>query len=506
MNSTLFLTGFGAYVLFLIWLGWFVSRNQKSGEDFLLGGRGLPLFLVLGTTVATMVGTGSSMGAVGFGYSNGWAGALYGIGGAIGILLLALWFAPVRKLNFMTMSEELAYYVGANRIVKNVVGLLIFIASIGWLGAHILGGGMYLAWIADIELSTAKMIIAAAFTIYVVIGGYTAVVWTDTIQAIILFVGFILMAVLSVQHIGGLDNLYSAMDPEAVSFLAIDKLGLIPAVSLAVVIGVGVLATPSFRQRIYSGKDVSTIRRSFVASGVLYLFFSIIPAVIGMAAHAIDPELNNANFAFPYIAATVLPVGVGLIVLIAGLSATMSSASSDAIAGVSILLRDVYVMFTGRVPNKESMLNYSRLALVVVIGCALLFALTSNDIIGYITKMISTVMSGMFVCGMLGRFWKRYNWQGALATLAGASIASFAVMMSPDLTAFWGNPVIPSCLFALTAGVAVSLVTPANQVSPEMARAILDDERALMEMELSDDGVLEEDVSLKNRTTANQNA
>ncbi|MBB1464325.1 sodium:solute symporter family protein [Vibrio sp. SG41-7] len=433
MNSTLFLTGFGVYVLFLIWLGWFVSRNQKSGEDFLLGGRGLPMFLVLGTTVATMVGTGSSMGAVGFGYANGWAGALYGIGGAIGILLLALWFAPVRKLNFMTMSEELAYYVGANRIVKNVVGVLIFVASIGWLGAHILGGGM--------------------------------------------------------------DNLYAAMDPAASSFLAIDKLGLLPAVSLAVVIGVGVLATPSFRQRIYSGKDVSTVRRSFVASGVLYLFFSIIPAIIGMAAHAIDPSLDNANYSFPYVAATVLPVGVGMIVLIAGLSATMSSASSDAIAGVSILLRDVYVMFTGRVPNKESMVNYSRLALIVVIGFALLFALTSNDIIGYITKMISTVMSGMFVCGMLGRFWKRYNWQGALATLAGASVASFVVMLNADYTAFWGNPVIPSCLVALTAGVLVSLCTPANQVTPEMAKAILDDERALMEMELSDSGVLEEDAS-----------
>ena len=181
-----------------------------------------------------------------------------------------------------------------------------------------------------------------------------------------------------------------------------------------------------------------------------------------------------------------------MIVLIAGLSATMSSASSDAIAGVSILLRDVYVMFTGRVPNKESMMNYSRLALVVVIGFALLFALTSNDIIGYITKMISTVMSGMFVCGMLGRFWKRYNWQGAIATLVGASIASFTVMLSADLTAFWGNPVIPSCLFALTAGVVVSLVTPANQVTPDMAKAILDDERALMEMEMSETGVLEE--------------
>ncbi|MGF1691728.1 sodium:solute symporter family protein [Photobacterium kagoshimensis] len=481
MNSTLFLTGFGVYVVFLIWLGWFVSRNQKSGEDFLLGGRGLPLFLVLGTTVATMVGTGSSMGAVGFGYANGWAGALYGIGGALGILLLAKWFAPVRMLNFMTMSEELAYYVGANKVVKNVVGILIFIASIGWLGAHILGGGMYLAWIADLDINTAKIIIAAAFTIYVVIGGYTAVVWTDTIQAIILFVGFILMAVLSVEHIGGLDNLYAAMDPATTSFLAIEKLGIIPAVSLAMVVGVGVLATPSFRQRIYSGKDVSTIRRSFVMSGVLYLFFSIIPAVIGMAAHAINPELNNANFAFPYVAATVLPVGVGLVVLIAGLSATMSSASSDAIAGVSILLRDIYIMFTGKVPAKDKMVGYSRFALVIVIGCALLFALTSNDIISYITKMISTVMSGMFVCGMLGRFWNRYNWQGALATLAGASLASFAVMFNADWSAFWGNPCIPSVLTALVAGVAVSLVTPANTVTKEEAKAILDAERNGME-------------------------
>ena len=104
MNSHIFLVGFIIYAIAMIWLGWFVSRNQKSGEDFLLGGRSLPLFLTLGSTVATMVGTGSSMGAVGFGYSNGWAGMLYGVGGAVGILLVAWLFAPVRKLRFMTMS------------------------------------------------------------------------------------------------------------------------------------------------------------------------------------------------------------------------------------------------------------------------------------------------------------------------------------------------------------------------------------------------------------------
>jgi SSS family solute:Na+ symporter len=66
------LMAFLGYLGFMIWFGWWVSRNSKGGDDFLLGGRNLPFFLTLGTTVATMVGTGSSMGAVGFAYLNGW--------------------------------------------------------------------------------------------------------------------------------------------------------------------------------------------------------------------------------------------------------------------------------------------------------------------------------------------------------------------------------------------------------------------------------------------------
>ncbi|MDH8206370.1 sodium:solute symporter family protein, partial [Klebsiella pneumoniae] len=90
--------------------------------------------------------------------------------------------------------------------------------------------------------------------------------------------------------------------------------------SLAMVIGVGVLATPSYRQRIYSGKDVSSVRRSFVYTGVLYLFFSVLPAVIGMAAWTMNPNLENSNYAFLF-ATSFLPAILGLVVLIAGLSA-----------------------------------------------------------------------------------------------------------------------------------------------------------------------------------------
>tara|TARA_R110000850_G_scaffold107824_3_gene219613 strand:- start:743 stop:2236 length:1494 start_codon:yes stop_codon:yes gene_type:complete len=488
MSPSLFLSVFGLYVLGMIILSIWISRRQKSGEDFLLGNRKVPFFLILGTTVATMVGTGSSMGAVGYGYENGWAGSMYGIGGALGILILGGCFSSARKHNFITFSEEISFYYGANKTVKGVIGVLILIASIGWLGAHILGGGKYLAYMADIPIVHAKITMALAFGVYVIIGGYMSVVWTDTIQAVILFFGFILMAGIALIKMGGLDGLNAPIVIDGVQhsvnhFEFLSKGKLLPSISLAFVILVGVVATPSYRQRIYSADSIATVKRSFYLSGVLYLFFSLIPALIGITAQRLNPQLENIDFAFPSLAVAVLPTFVCLIVLIAGLSATMSSASSDAIAGVSVLLRDIYILITGRMPSRERMVALSRWGLVVITVLALVFTLNSDGIISYIKNMISLVMSGMFVCALMGKFWSRATWQGALAALAGGAGASLVVMTNEGLNAFWGNPSIPAVLSATVAGVAVSLMTPRNAVTDEEALEILSAERQLMEMQ-----------------------
>lgn len=476
MNNLSFLVGFSLYACAMVALGWAVSRKQKTGDDFLLGGRSLPLLLTLGSTVGTMVGTGSSVGAVGFGYLNGWAGMLYGLGGASGILLVAWLFASLRELRFMTMSEEMSYYTGGSKIIRNTVAILIFIASIGWLGAHILGGGLYLAWASGIDITSAKIIIALAFIFYVGIGGYSAVVWIDTLQSLVLFAGFILMAVMAVHHVGGWAPIAQAVDPAAQSLFAIDKLGALPALSLALVIAVGVLATPSYRQRIYSASTVSTVRRSFTITGVLYLFFSLLPAIIGMAVWTMNPHLENSGFAFLF-ATGVLPPVLAMAVLIAGMSANMSSGSSDAIAAVSIMLRDLYTLLTGHMPPPESAIRLSRCFLVVVIALALVFALSCNDIIGYITKMISMIMSGLFICSLLGRFWTRFNWQGALAALMGGALASLAVLLNAGWLAFWGNPCIPSVVTSLSVAVLVTLITPASRLSRAEALALITRER-----------------------------
>ncbi len=482
MNPTLFFIVFAAYVIFMILLSWWISKANESGQDFLLGGRQVAGFLTLGTTVATMVGTGSSMGAVGYAYTNGWAGTLYGIGGAIGILLLAYIYAPIRRLEFVTMSEEISYYVGADSLVKGIVAILIFVASIGWLGVHIIGGALYLGWITGIELSLAKVIVAFAFGVYVIVGGYVAVVWTDTIQAVVLFIGFLLMAALSVQIVGGWEALIAAQSDSNNSFLSVDKIGVVPAVSLSAAILVGIMATPSYRQRIYSAKSVSTVRKSFAMAGGLYLAFSIIPAIIGMAAYAIDPTLDEASFAFPYLAITVLPVTIGIMVLVAGLSATMSSASSDAIAAVTILLRDLSFPFERLFNITNNMIASSRVGLALIIVMALLLALLSNDIIGYITSMISTVMSGLFVCGLLGKYWPRFNRYGALGALLAGSAASLTVIANDSLTTAFGNPILPSVGTSLAIGVLITLLTPASTVSMSEAQSILKKQRSRVEM------------------------
>ncbi|GAA1781194.1 MULTISPECIES: sodium:solute symporter family protein [Streptomonospora] len=481
-NSPVYLIAFVGTLIVMLGIGVWVSRRNRSGEDFLLAGRKLGTPLLMGTTLATLVGTGSSLGAVGFAYENGWAGALYGIGGAAGVLALVWLFSDVRRHGFMTFAEEMSYYFGANRLIKAVVSIVLLLASVGWLGAHIMGGALYLSFLTGMDPALAKVVVALGFGLYTVVGGYLAVVVTDALQGTILFVGFTVLAVVSLVYTGGFSGIQEGAPEEATSMLGIEALGALPALSLALVIAVGVLATPSYRQRIYSAADVGTVRRSFSWVALLFAAFAVLPAVAGLAARAIDPGLANPDAAFPMLATTVFPVWLGAFLLIAGLSATMSSGDSDAVAGVTILLRDVVQLVTGRLPRAEHMVRYSRIALVGVLVLALAGALIADTIIDYITLMISTVLTGLLVASLLGKFWPRATWQGGLAAMVGGSAVALAVQNIPAWSEFWGNPVIPSIAAALVAGVAVSLVTPRSHVTREEALRLLAEERAALDV------------------------
>ena len=444
MSAHLFLLGLAGYSAVLMLISLKAARRQNSGEDFLLAGRQVSSGLTFGTTIATMIGTGTSMGAVGYAYLHGWSGVMYGIGGAVGILLTAWLFAPVRALRFMTMSEEVSYYAGASSKVKQLTALIIFLAS--------------------------------AFTLFVLAGGYRAVVWTDSLMAIVLFAGFIVLAVFVLHDAGGVNSIVDYADT-AIQLGQLTTPGAIPALSLAIAVAVGVLAAPSFRQRIYSGASVSSIRKAFGLAAVVYLLFALVPAMLGIAASQLLPDLDIHQHAFTGLITLLLPPMLAVLVMLAGISATLSSASSDAIAAVSVLIRDGYCAVFGQMPAPDKAVLYSRLAVLVVSVLALLLALFADDIIRFITSMIATLMSGLCVCCIAGRCWRRLNAYGVVFAILGASVTSVLVLLNSSWLEFWGNPVIPALSAGFIFAVVVSLLTPVNRFSRQQALQMITTER-----------------------------
>ena len=480
---TLFLVGFVIYAAILVFAGWYVSKGKSDGKNYLTGGGQMSMFLIFSTMSATLIGTGSSIGATANGFKFGWAGAIYGIGGAIGIFILA-WLAKkgnVREKNFETMSEEAQYYYGGKAIIRNVMGIMMFLIEIVWLGNHMNGGATYLSYVTGLDPLYAKIIALLAFAIYVYIGGYLAVVWTDVIQLFILLIGFAAIVATAVPAAGGWTAINTAFTEAGkggyLSFYGLESYGVMPALSLAWAILIPAFGTPTYRMRIYTSKSSKTAAKALNLSGIILLAFSFIPAIIGMAAFTIATNGNatavieRPDFAFAYMATTVLGPVLGLMFMIAGLSATLSSGDSDAIAGVSILLQDVYPIFTKKEIPEDKIKQYSRGALLATLFLAFIATLFAKDVISYMSNVGGSFVPGVAVAMVLGACWKRANWQGGLASIFGGTIFGVLYLSVPAVNAWiagvFSGPAIPATLVAIVLCVLVSLVTPEDTTSDE---------------------------------------
>lgn len=482
----LFIGGFLAYICIMILVGVLSTRGKTSGSNFLTGGANLGFFLIFCTVGATMIGTGSSMGAIANGYNGGWAGAIYGLGASTGILSM-LMFVKIRDKKFLTMSEEAQYYYGGKKIIRQTMGFMMFVVEIIWLGNHMNGGSKYLAYITGLDNVICKVITVLAFAVYVFIGGYLAVVVTDAVQFCVIVAGFALIAIKAIPAAGGYANIAATFEsvgkPGAMGFYGLAQYGIMPAIALVLSTYMGVIGTPTHRTRIYTSANEGTARKAFLSSGIMLFFWSFVTAIIGMSAFTIangqGVTLESADYAFSFMATHVLGPVFGLVLMIAGLSATMSSGDSDAISGITILLTDVYPSVTGKTIKEEDYPKYSRIALVVTLGVAFLITLLVNDVITYIQKVVGSLLPGLAICMFMGRFWKRATWQGGMATIISGTGFGILYLLVPALSGWvdstLGGAAVPATIISLICGVVVSLVTPVdNTPEEERVKAVFD--------------------------------
>jgi SSS family solute:Na+ symporter len=447
--------GIDRCLMFAVSLFW--MRRVKNPSDYLIGGRSLPFWVLAGNITAGCIGTGVIIGGSGLAYKHGLAGCAYPIGLGLGTLLAGLIFGVMRRYKFMTLSEEVASYYENNRIVVEFSNITLFLSQLCWLTVQIMGGASVLAAVTN--LSPAKCVIAAGIISASVTlpGGFKSVVYADFLQAIILLIGFGVVTSSALHHANGIDGLRQSVPSAYFSFLGVDSYGSWNVVGLIVALGFSIMADPGRRSSMYSASTEKVARWSMVCAGIIVIIFSIVIGVAGMYAYQLNPNLPNGDEALLWLVMRVLPVWLAALVVVSVTSGIFSCASSNAMSVGTFFVRHIYPLATGgQYPRRPLLVTHCALVCAFIVSTVI--ALHATSIVSFVKEFLPATMSGLAVIILLGRFWKRSTWQGAVAALVTTAAVSLGVLVFFEHT-IWNNAIIPTAAGAL-AHVVVSIATP----------------------------------------------
>jgi len=250
-------------------------------------------------------------------------------------------------------------------------------------------------------------------------------------------------------------------------------------VGLLVVLTLNPIADPGRRLTMYSAHTEKEALWSMVTSGIVVIIFSAVIGITGMYTYKLNPNLPNADEALPWLVMNVLPPWLAAFVVVAVVSGMSSAANGCAAAAGTFFVRHIYPLVTGHFPRDP--VRTARIALACGFLASTLLALYTSNIVGFVVKFLPLTMSGLGVVILLGRFWNRATWQGALAALISTPLVSLSIMLTPSWAKFWDNPTIPAAAVGLLAHVIVSLLTPGTRRTVEEVAELLNHERQSLE-------------------------
>src|SRR5438128_7528065 len=204
MNYTL--VGFVVlYLLGTLAIGVWAGTRIHNTADFAIAGRSLPLVMVVTTTFATWFGAETVMG-IPARFVQGGLNAIVEdpFGAGTCLVLVGLFFAAkLYRQNLLTIGDFYRQRFG--RGVEVFCSVAIILSYLGWVAAQVTALGLVFSVLTNGAMSeTTGMIVGTlAVLVYVVIGGFLAVAWTDFIQMIVLVIGLSIIAFFSADLAGG---------------------------------------------------------------------------------------------------------------------------------------------------------------------------------------------------------------------------------------------------------------------------------------------------------------
>lgn len=407
---------FIAYLLAMLGVGVFFMRKNKSKDDYYVGGRNLSAGHIGLSVVATDVGGGFSIGLGGLGFIMGLSGSWMLFTGLLGAWLSAVFLIPkvypiARKKNLLSFPEALKHFYNAR--VALVAGFISLIGYIGFTSSQILAGAkLASATFPSIGIKEAVLIMGIIAVVYTVIGGIKAVIYTDTVQWIILMAGLIGIGIpMGYYSVGGWKGIQQYL-PQG--FLSLGNITFIQGFNWLITIVPIWFVGMTLYQRIYACRDKQTAIKAWRIAGlfewpvmafmgvVLGLFSKIayeqnMFAEIGFAAGTtLDPELG-----LPLLLSHILPIGLMGLMMSAYFSAIMSTADSCLMAASGNFVTDVLGPLRKR--EAKNHIRHSQWVTLVIGILAIVLATYMQNVLELMLYSYAFMVSGLLipVLGML---------------------------------------------------------------------------------------------------------
>lgn len=464
-------------------LGVYFSRFVKSSGDFFLAGKSLPFWAIGMSIVVSDIGAIDMVSGAGAAYTFGLAQANFDLLGSVpAMVFVAFLFMPFFwRSGVSTLPEFLGRRYGTPVRIFQALIWLGFLVSM--LAVMLWASAVFLSTVMGWSPGTAIWVTACIVGVYTLLGGLTAVVMTDVIQMVIMFVGAAALLVMSFWALGGWGPLVETVTGRGPEFerhfdLLLANDAPTPYPWSGIVFGLGiVLSTAYFSsnqaviQRVLGAKSEWDAKASMLFAGFLKLLVPVLIMVPGLAAVALYPNLENPDSAVPMLVRDLLPPGLTGLVFAAFFAALMSSVDSYLNSSTTIVITDgfgpIYRWIKGvAAPDAYCLWLGRALTLILIVSAGLIAPVIDSFKTIYVAMqtLFSMFQGPTLAVLLLGIFWRRTNGIGAFAgLLLGVGAAGVMNMIGDSVfpsddpflfVAFW------AFVFALAVTVFVSLITP----------------------------------------------
>ena len=388
MLSTLDYIIIAAYFVLLIVVGAIAGRGE-SKEDFLIGGRTVKSFQSLASVGSSLIGAGMLLSYVALVYERG-AGAIWlFIGYCFGFFIFyqfAVYLKPLAdKHQFYTLPDF--FYFKFGKLAGRLAAIIIVLIGLGWIGVNFIGGGKIIETYTGISFQWSTVIVGVIIAFYLILGGFKAVVQTDTIQ----FIGLLLLSVLLLYL---LVNYSFHLTWQDVNIFAISFGELISFFLVGVIVP---LASAELWQRIYAVESLKTFKKSMIGLSGFLLVIGIVLLLIGLI---IRNQLPNAqpDTALVDGFSALLPAGLTGLAVIVFYSTIMSSADSYLFAVSASITKDVFY----REKNTKAVGKW-RLWILITAVLGIAIALFVKEVLGATYFLVALMFT---LAAVVGLAWK----------------------------------------------------------------------------------------------------